>query len=143
MSLSNEINNKFWTDPPWGDGHKKYRLGLAPIDKEDWFESDISSDLKEHKRRLLETRYEDVVATTDDSIEAQNILLEKISASENEFPETNQPLLLNLPPEKSANFTLSLVDSKCCLCWSAILLDTASISFLKSPEDNSLGLSRN
>ncbi|GIS47239.1 MAG: hypothetical protein Ct9H90mP19_4760 [Gammaproteobacteria bacterium] len=38
MSLSNEINNKFWTDPPWGDGHKKYRLGLAPIDKEDWFE---------------------------------------------------------------------------------------------------------
>ena len=68
MSLSNEINNKFWTDPPWGDGHKKYRLGLTPIDKEDWFETDISSDLKEHKRRLLETRYEDVVAVTDDSV---------------------------------------------------------------------------
>ena len=33
MSLSDEINTKFWLNPPWGDGQKKYRLGLAPIDK--------------------------------------------------------------------------------------------------------------
>lgn len=99
MSLSNEINNKFWLDPPWGDGHKKYRLGLAPIDKEDWFETDISSELKEHKRRLLETRYEDVVATTDDSAEAQNILSEKISTSENEFPDQIANISLSVPDD--------------------------------------------
>ena len=99
MSLSNEINNKFWLDPPWGDGHKKYRLGLAPIDKEDWFETDISSDLKEHKRRLLETRYEDVVATTDDSAEAQSILSEKISTSENEFPDQIANISLSVPDD--------------------------------------------
>ena len=99
MSLSNEINNKFWLDPPWGDGHKKYRLGLAPIDKEDWFESDISPDLKEHKRILLATRYEDVVATIDESVEAQNILSEKIIAAENEFPDQIANISLSVPDD--------------------------------------------
>lgn len=78
MSLSDEINTKFWLNPPWGDGQKKYRLGLAPIDKENWFESEISTSLKKHKTKLLETRYEDVIATTEDSIEAQHILSERL-----------------------------------------------------------------
>tara|TARA_A100001234_G_scaffold198876_1_gene189882 strand:- start:4488 stop:5282 length:795 start_codon:yes stop_codon:yes gene_type:complete len=99
MSLSNEISNKFWTDPPWGDGHKKYRLGLAPIDKEDWFEGDISFELKEHKRKLLETRYEDVIAATADSDEAQNILSEKISVSEHEFPDQIANISLSVPDD--------------------------------------------
>ena len=30
------INKNFWADPPWGDGNRKYRLGLSPIENEKW-----------------------------------------------------------------------------------------------------------
>ena len=99
MSLSDEINTKFWLNPPWGDGQKKYRLGLAPIDKETWFESDISTSLKKHKTKLLETRYEDVIATTEDSIEAQHILSEKIITTENKFPDMIANISLSVPDD--------------------------------------------
>ena len=99
MSLSDEINTKFWLNPPWGDGQKKYRLGLAPIDKENWFESDISTSLKKHKTKLLETRYEDVIATTEDSIEAQHILSEKIITTENKFPDMIANISLSVPDD--------------------------------------------
>ncbi|GIS47238.1 MAG: hypothetical protein Ct9H90mP19_4750 [Gammaproteobacteria bacterium] len=39
------------------------------------------------------------MAATDDSIEAQNILLEKISASENEFPDQIANISLSVPDD--------------------------------------------
>jgi len=74
MSLSNEINNKFWTDPPWGDGHKKYRLGLKPIDLNKWLDRKPDQNLFNHKKELLKSNYSDVVATTNDSEDAQKKL---------------------------------------------------------------------
>ena len=49
MSLAQEIDTNFWSNPPWGKGEKKYRLGLKPIEKSSWFDSKISEKLHSFK----------------------------------------------------------------------------------------------
>ena len=42
--------NNFWTEPPWGAGEKKYRLGLRPIELGEWLNRNISENLLKHKK---------------------------------------------------------------------------------------------
>jgi hypothetical protein len=66
----------FWENPPWGDGKQKYRLGLKPIPRGDWLDRKIGHSLYRHKKKLLDNNYLDVVAATDDSLDAQKALSE-------------------------------------------------------------------
>ena len=43
------LKNSFWHNPPWGSGDRKYRLGLKPINKDQWLEREIGNDLLDHK----------------------------------------------------------------------------------------------
>ena len=36
--------NNFWTEPPWGAGEKKYRLGLRPIELGEWLNRKIGEN---------------------------------------------------------------------------------------------------
>ena len=69
-----DVDSFFWENPPWGDGKKKYRLGLKPISNDEWIDRKIGPNLYEHKKKLLDCKYNDVVAVTNDSFEAQEIL---------------------------------------------------------------------
>ena len=62
------INKNFWADPPWGDGNRKYRLGLSPIENEKWLNRKPDTELSSYKKNLLDKKYSDVIAATDDSI---------------------------------------------------------------------------
>jgi hypothetical protein len=39
------LSKSFWNDPPWGSGDRKYRLGLKPINADQWLDRKISNDL--------------------------------------------------------------------------------------------------
>ena len=45
------INNNFWADPPWGDGNRKYRLGLSPIENERWLNRKPDKELINYKKK--------------------------------------------------------------------------------------------
>ena len=70
----NSINNIFWEDPPWGDGKQKYRLGLKPIERDKWLNRKPNETLYNHKKNLLDTSYNKVIATTKYSLNAQKHL---------------------------------------------------------------------
>ena len=38
----------FWQNPPWGDGEKKYRLGLQPIEFDQWLNRKIDEELLQY-----------------------------------------------------------------------------------------------
>ena len=71
MSL---IDIDFWKDPPWGDGKQKYRLGLKPIEHEKWLNRKPNDALYDHKKDLLDSSYNKVIATTQYSLNAQKCL---------------------------------------------------------------------
>ena len=68
------MNNHFWLNPPWGNGDRKYRLGLKPIEIDKWLDRAIGKDLLKHKLDLFKSQYNQVVAATTDSNEAQKCL---------------------------------------------------------------------
>jgi hypothetical protein len=76
------VDPVFWENPPWGSGTQKYRLGLKPISKDEWLDRKIGPDLYSHKKKLLDSKYNDVVAVTNDSIEAQEILSKEFGLKE-------------------------------------------------------------
>ena len=99
MTSIKSIDHNFWINPPWGNGKEKYRLGLKPIEKSQWFKVNISDTLINHKKNLFESRYTDVIATTKDSIESQKILAKKLKVKpsdvenmENRFAGSDKPL---------------------------------------------------
>ena len=65
------IDSGFWENPPWGNGERKYRLGLTPINESEWLNRKLDKDLFDYKKKLLSTSYNNVIATTNDSIDAQ------------------------------------------------------------------------
>ena len=75
MSQEIVVNLDFWSKPPWSDGKGKYRLGLKPIQIEDWFDVSIDEELRKHKEDLLNNSYETVVRATNCSLEAQELIL--------------------------------------------------------------------
>jgi hypothetical protein len=77
-----DVDSFFWENPPWGDGKHKYRLGLKPIPEDKWLNREIGSNLYSYKKELLDNKYNDVVAVTNDSHEAQEILSEKFNLKE-------------------------------------------------------------
>ena len=56
---------RFWQNPPWTGAKPKYRLGLAPIAKEQWFTQPISTAVLQHKQNMLSGQYHEVVAVMD------------------------------------------------------------------------------
>ena len=79
------IDRNFWINPPWGNGREKYRLGLKPIEKNKWFEVNITESLKTHKKNLFAKRYEDVIATTLESTTPQELLAKKLKINKKIF----------------------------------------------------------
>ena len=64
-----DVDSFFWENPPWGDGNQKYRLGLKPIPIDEWLNRKIGPNLYTYKKELLDNKYNDVVAVTNDSLE--------------------------------------------------------------------------
>ena len=80
-------DESFWRYPPWGDGKQKYRLGLSPISQEEWLNRKIGDSLYEHKKSLLDNKYQEVIAVTESSLEAQNILNEYLKVDKRNYPD--------------------------------------------------------
>lgn len=85
MNKENDLS--FWHNPPWGDGKQKYRLGLRPISQKDWLNREIDQDLFNHKKKLLSHNYNDVVAVTRDSLDAQNVLNKHFMVNKRNYPD--------------------------------------------------------
>jgi len=85
--LNKDNDLSFWHNPPWGDGKQKYRLGLRPISQKDWLNRQIGQDLFNHKKQLLSDNYNDVVAVTRDSLDAQSILNEHFMVDKRNYPD--------------------------------------------------------
>ena len=101
MASIKSIDHNFWINPPWGNGKEKYRLGLKPIEKSQWFKVNISDSLKSHKKNLFKSRYTDVIATTNDSIESQQILAKKLKVKQRNYADLIADISLSVPDDLS------------------------------------------
>ena len=81
------VDSFFWKNPPWGDGKQKYKLGLSPVSQDEWLNRKIGDSLYKHKKTLLDNKYQEVVAVTESSLEAQNILNEYLKADKRDYPD--------------------------------------------------------
>ena len=81
------VDPLFWKNPPWGDGKQKYRLGLKPVSKDEWLNRKIGPELYDHKKELLDSQYNEVVAVTSDSIEAQEALNKEFNIEKFAYPD--------------------------------------------------------
>ena len=88
--------NNFWTEPPWGAGEKKYRLGLRPIELGEWLNRKIGENLLKHKKNLLDSDYNKVIAVTEDSIDAQICLGKIFGIKHTKYPDLIAELSLNI-----------------------------------------------
>ena len=79
-----DINAEFWENPPWGDG--KVQTWFKSHLKEEWLNRKISPALQ-HKKHLLDTNYSGVIAVTDDSLEAQEILSKEFDIGKRSYPD--------------------------------------------------------
>ena len=93
MSL---IDIDFWEDPPWGDGQQKYRLGLKPIEHEKWLNRKPNDALYDHKKNLLDSSYNKVIATTQYSLNAQKYLGDIFGIRDTKYPDLIAELSLNI-----------------------------------------------
>ena len=93
------IDHDFWMNPPWGNGREKYRLGLKPIAKNQWFPSCISNNLKIYKKNLFVSRYDDVIATTQDSGTAQDLLAKKLKVKDRNYLDLIADISLKVPDD--------------------------------------------
>ena len=93
MSL---IDIDFWEDPPWGDGQQKYRLGLKPIEHEKWLNRKPNDALYDHKKDLLDSSYNKVIATTQCSLNAQKYLGDIFGIRDTKYPDLIAELSLNI-----------------------------------------------
>ena len=100
------IDIDFWDNPPWGNGEKKYRLGLRPIDQKKWLDRKPNEILLKHKKDLLRSNYKDVIASTNDSIDAQKYLGEIFKITKSKYPDLIAELSLNIQDD------LCLMESK-------------------------------
>ena len=91
--------NNLFLAPPWGDGYTKYRLGLNPIHEENWFNKSISKEVFEHKFNLLNNSYSEVVAATEDSLQAQQILAKHIPTQKCDYPDPIADTSLLVPDD--------------------------------------------
>ena len=99
MTSIKSIDHDFWKNPPWGNGKEKYRLGLKPIEKSQWFKDNISDSLKNYKKNLLESRYTDVIATTKDSTESQKVLAKKLKVNQRNYADLIADISLSVPDD--------------------------------------------
>ena len=100
------LSKSFWNDPPWGSGDRKYRLGLKPVNADQWLDRKISNDLFKHKKNLFESNYNKVVATTEDSKEAQKFLGTFFGIDDSDYPDLIAEMSLNIQDD------LCLIESK-------------------------------
>jgi|TARA_B100001094_G_scaffold95353_1_gene91349 hypothetical protein len=98
MSQELTVNTNFWSKPPWADLKGKYRLGLKPIELSEWFDTSIGKELKQHKKQLLQDSYETVIKTTEDSLEAQELLTSHIR-SNSEYSDPIASMSLSVPDD--------------------------------------------
>ena len=99
MTSLKSTDNNFWHNPPWGHGREKFRLGLRPVKHSEWFASDISKELHAYKQDLLKSDYSDVIAATEDSIEAQNLLAKKLNITKKNYPDLVADISLSVPDD--------------------------------------------
>ena len=92
----NAINIDFWSSPPWGNGEKKYRMGLKPIEINLWLNRAPNKELIEHKKNLFCKSYEKVIAATADSTDAQKHLGEIFGIKKTTYPDLIAELSLSI-----------------------------------------------
>ena len=98
--FANQIDEKFWLDPPWLRYPQKYNLGLRPIKLKDWLASNPSDEILNHKKKLLSTNYERVVSTVNHPDNPEFILSKHF--------QTN-----SIYPDLIANISLEVEDDLC------------------------------
>ena len=98
--FANQIDEKFWLDPPWQRYPQKYNLGLRPIKLKDWLASNPSDEILNHKKKLLSTNYERVVSTVNHPDNPEFILSKHF--------QTN-----SIYPDLIANISLEVEDDLC------------------------------
>jgi hypothetical protein len=76
----------FWLNPPWAGSKPKYRLGLAPIHLNQWFDRPGSTSIREHKQHILANQYTDAVAIADNG-DAERALSPYLATNENAYPD--------------------------------------------------------
>ena len=91
-----DVDYSFWENPPWGNGKQKYRLGLKPIAKDEWLNREIGPNLYKHKKELLDNKYNDVVAVTNDSIDAQEALSREFGLTQTIYKDPIADMSLNI-----------------------------------------------
>ena len=99
MTSLKSTDNNFWHNPPWGHGREKFRLGLRPVKHSEWFASDISKELHAYKQDLLKSGYSDVIAATEDSVEAQKLLAKKLNITKKNYPDLVADISLSVPDD--------------------------------------------
>jgi hypothetical protein len=82
----------FWRDPPWRGGKGGYRMGLRPIGINHWLPEQITPDERARKQRLLADPGKLVFAAADDSVCAQNLLLDAVSKATPSRPDRDTRL---------------------------------------------------
>ena len=60
---------------------------MRPVNQSKWFASKISNELLAYKKNLLKTRYQDVIAITDDSVGAQELLVKKLNIKHQNYKD--------------------------------------------------------
>ena len=61
-------------NPPWMKSKRKYKMGLSPTSLDSWITVNPKTEILDHKRRLLEQNYKNVVASKEDSQPGQTAL---------------------------------------------------------------------
>ena len=86
----------FFTSPPWAGRRKeKYKLGLRPILREDWFSQPVSGEVAQHKKDLLDKNYDQVVAVADDG-SAELALLNFLPNKKRLYPDAIADMALQV-----------------------------------------------
>ena len=90
------VDTDFGRTHPGEMEKKKYRLGLKPIDLNKWLDRKPDQNLFNHKKELLKSNYSDVIATTNDSEDAQKKLGDILRITKTTYPDLIAELSLNI-----------------------------------------------
>ena len=73
------MTDPFWDDPPWRGGKGGYRMGLRPIESNEWLPERIDAAEHERKHGLLQDSSSGVFAAIDGSLPGQLKILDAVS----------------------------------------------------------------
>jgi len=93
-----EVNESFWSHPPWQGGARTQRLGLKPIDPSLWLSAAPDAVQLNNKLKQLSKRYAEVVQVPEETRELDDMLCQLPWPDEttNRFPHLIADLALTV-----------------------------------------------